>query len=167
LLKVQDYTDTQEILDWAVTRNVWVLVLTGTESWSKNTLTNCYSLDTSLWAGTFTNRRVICTHFQASDTLPDANSRQWYAIIGNKSWEYTIGFWATTQFATDTAWNNWLAGQYANGTPVIVVYPLGTSTTESVAWQTMNIQKGNNTIEITQASIDNLQLYAKYKSTKQ
>jgi hypothetical protein len=36
-----------------------------------------------------------------------------------------------------------------------------------VAWQTMNIQAGNNTIEITEASIDNLWLYAKYESSQQ
>jgi hypothetical protein len=38
-------------------------------------------------------------------------------------------------------------------------------TTESVAGQTMNIPAWDSTIEITQASIDNLWLYAKYKAT--
>ena len=58
-----------------------------------------------------------------------------------------------------------LEQQYNAWTPVIVLYPLATPTTETVAGQTMDIPAGNSTIEITQASIDNLWLYAKYKAT--
>ena len=51
---------------------------------------------------------------------------------------------------------------YSDNNPVIIVYPLKTATTETVAGQTMNVQEGDNRIQITQASIDNLPLEAKY-----
>ena len=61
-----------------------------------------------------------------------------------------------------TTWQNWLAAQYANGTPVIVVYPLKTATTESVTAQPMSTTEGDNIVEITQASMSGLELEAKY-----
>ena len=58
----------------------------------------------------------------------------------------------------------WLASEYANGTPVILVYPLATPTTETVTAQPMNIQAGTNIVQITQASMDDLELEVKYKA---
>ena len=42
---------------------------------------------------------------------------------------------------------------------------LATPTTEPVAGQTMQVQQGDNVVEITQVSLDNLELEAKYKKT--
>ena len=58
-----------------------------------------------------------------------------------------------------------LAEQYAQGTPVICVY-YKTSTTETVTPQTLQVQAGTNVLQITQASIDNLPLEATYKRGK-
>ena len=63
-------------------------------------------------------------------------------------------------------WKQYLADQYAAGTPVIVVYPLAEETTENVTPQTLAIQSGNNTFEITQASLSNLELDVKYRGIK-
>ena len=63
------------------------------------------------------------------------------------------------------AWEQYLADQYAAGTPVIVVYPLATPTAESVAGQTLQVADGDNILEITQASLPDLELEAKYKKT--
>ena len=57
-----------------------------------------------------------------------------------------------------------LADQYNAGFPVIVVYPLATATTESVTGQTLTTQAGTNIVEITQASMDNLELEVSYKA---
>jgi hypothetical protein len=81
----------------------------------------------------------------------------------NKGPDYTIAFGATTQFSTRAQWKDWLADQYAAGTPVIIVYPLATPTTESVAGQTLQVQDGDNTLEITQASLTGLELEAEYE----
>jgi hypothetical protein len=43
-----------------------------------------------------------------------------------------------TEYSSTTEWAQWLANQYAAGTPVIIVYPLATATTESVTSQTLD-----------------------------
>ena len=162
LLKVGDYTDVQEILSGKVKRNVGIKVLDGTENFETATATNCYSLTTTLGTGNFSDRTIYCTHFGNTPTQPAVGDRQGLAFITNKGTDYTIAFGATTQFSTQSVWKQWLAAQYAAGTPVIVVYPLATETTESVAGQTLQVQAGDNTLEITQASLSNLELEAKY-----
>ena len=67
------------------------------------------------------------------------------------------------RFQTNTDFAQFLADQYASGTPVIVLYPLATPTTESVTGQTLQVTDGDNVLEITQASLSNLELEAKYK----
>ena len=56
----------------------------------------------------------------------------------------------------------WLATQYANGTPVIIIYPLKADTTETVTAQPMQTTTGDNTAEITQASMAGLEISTKY-----
>lgn len=162
LLAVGDYTDVQEILSGAVTRNVGIKVLTGEENFETATATNCYSLTNTLGTGNFSDRTIACSHFGSTSTLPGTDDRQGLAFVVNKGSEYTIAFGAKTQFSTQTQWKNWLAAQAAAGTPVIVIYPLATPTTESVTGQTLQVQAGDNTLEITQASLNDLEIEAKY-----
>lgn len=162
LLKVGDYQDQQEILSGAITRNVGIKVLDGTENFETATATNCYSLTNTLGTGNFSNRTIVCSHFASTPTLPSTSARQGLAFIVNKGSEYTIAFGARTQFSTLTLWTQWLADQYAAGTPVIVIYPLATPTTESVTGQTLQVTDGDNTLEITQASLPGLELEAEY-----
>jgi hypothetical protein len=164
LLKVGDYQDEQEILSGAITRNVGVKILNGTEDFETATATNCYSLTNTLGTGNFADRTIVCSHFASTPTLPDTSDRQGLAFITNKGSEYTIAFGATTQFSTQALWQQFLADQYAAGTPVIVIYPLATPTTESVAGQTLQVMDGDNTLEITQAGMDGLELEAKYNA---
>ena len=163
LLAVGDYTDVQSILDGVVTRNVGVKVLTGDENFETATATNCYSLTNTLGTGNFADRTIVCSHFDSTSTQPGTGDRQGLAFIVNKGPDYTIAFGATTQFSTQTQWKNWLAAQAAAGTPVIIVYPLATATTESVAGQTLQVTDGNNVLEITQASMSDLELEAEYE----
>lgn len=167
LLKVGDYQDEQDIPAGVVTRNVGIKVLDGTENFETATATNCYSLTNTLGTGNFSDRTIMCSHFANTPTMPDIGDRQGFAFIANKGLEYTIAFGATTQFSTQALWKQFLADQYAAGTPVIVVYPLATPTTESVAGQTLQVTDGDNTLEITQASLDNLELEAQYNTLVQ
>lgn len=156
LLKIWDYADEQEILSWNVIRKIWIKVLDWTENWTKESsaLWNVYNvdiLDNSMFSW------LVCTHFKNDTPLTDN-------II------YKSAGSSILQIRYDTAtslaeFKNFLSTEYVNGTPIIVLYALETETTETVAGQTMNIQAWSNTIEITQASIDNLWLYAKYKAT--
>jgi hypothetical protein len=61
-----------------------------------------------------------------------------------------------------TDFKNFLATQYAAGTPVIVVYTLATPTTESVTGQTLQVEDGDNVLAITQAGMSGLELEAEY-----
>ena len=67
-----------------------------------------------------------------------------------------------TGSTASNAFKAYLAAQYAAGAPVIIVYPLATPTTESVAGQTLQVTDGDNTLEITQASLSGLELEAEY-----
>lgn len=174
LLKVGDYTDVQEIISGGVTRKCKVLVCNGTEDWYATIsdgwyLTGMYCLRISDLLGEnaniTTNRQSpYCTHFERSTNWISVGDRagkiQTYAGAGHNM----IGLgYGTVSDANLPLFKQWLADQYAAGTPVIVLYPLATPTTESVAGQTMQVQDGDNTLEITQASLNNLELEAEYK----
>lgn len=171
LLKLWDYVDEQEILNWNITRKIWIKVLDGTENWTKGTYAvanySFWTDDTSL--AILTDRTILCTHFQSSQTLPPATQ----AGRDNKIWRGTSDI-AGTQASICIGYNfdgtvaqfkQWLAEQYSSWTPVILVYPLATPTTETVAWQTLtSVRSNTNTIEITQAWMNptDLQLEVDY-----
>jgi hypothetical protein len=69
-----------------------------------------------------------------------------------------------TSVGSVAGFKQWLADQYAAGTPVIIAYVLKNSTTEQVAGQHLNTVKGDNTVEITQASIGGLELEVQYSA---
>lgn len=135
LLSVGNYADIQEIIGGQVTHNVGVKILDGTENFETATATNCYSLTNTLGTGNFADRTILCSHFANTPTMPGTGDRQGFAFIVNKGQEYTIAFGATTEFSTQALWKQFLTDQYNAGTPVIVIYPLATATTESVTPQ--------------------------------
>ena len=159
LLAVGDYTDVQSIIDGAVTRNVGVYVLDGTENWNKSgTYTGSFYADLAI--GKLNNyTQILCSHGFATSDLTEYASASIGAVccINTRfNYKYDDGTATVAQF------KQWLAAQSAAGTPVIVVYPLAEPTTESVTGQTLQVQGGDNTLEITQASLNNLELEAKY-----
>ena len=172
LYAVGTYKDVQSVLDGTVTRNIGIKVLDGTEDWvfATNLLNYMYSLpmsDLYAEATSVTSNRSTpyCTHFNRSTSWIQGNSRegkvQAYqpttgdAILG-------LGY-GTPSSANLTNFKTWLSTQYAQGTPVVVVYPLATATTESVTGQALTTKSGTNIVEITQASINNLPLELSYK----
>ncbi|MBQ3933453.1 MAG: hypothetical protein II653_06835, partial [Lachnospiraceae bacterium] len=127
LLKVGDYQDVQSIIDGAVTRKVGIKVLDGTEGWNyysvaqgvlfRITIANSVS-DGKNASGVLCNAyRVVSVGNRTSGTLSGTTTN--YDFIND---DYT----------TVDDWKAYLADQYAAGTPVIIVYPLATSTTETV-----------------------------------
>lgn len=158
LLKVGDHQDEQEILSGAVTRKIGITVFDGTEPWEA-TAGNYYSLLKSYFQSSSAvlpnaSMNLLCTHYQAS-AQPQQNNK---ILVGNSY----INWYTSPTYATVDAWKAYLAAQAAAGTPVIVACPLATPTTESVTGQTLQVTGGNNTLEITQASLDGLELEAKY-----
>lgn len=176
LLWVWDYKDEQEILSGNVIVKCWVMVLDGTEDWKywQALLNYMYSLkidglyaeSSSVSAG---RKTPYCTHFIRSEqwkvSTAEARNNVVQAFQPNfGSAVLGIGYnYASAEGLTD--FKAWLASQYNAWTPVIVVYPLATPTTLSVAWQHLSIPAWDSRIEIVEWSILDLPLYAKYLST--
>ena len=158
LLKVGDYQDVQSIIDGVVTRKVGVKVLDGTEDgWSK--INNSFG-NTALFADKKREKSTLfCSHFQydsgSTSTIPDGC----FGCASTSAHTY----FRNNALSTAEDWKQWLVAQYNAGTPVIVLYPLATPTTESVAGQTLQVTDGDNTLEITQASMSGLELEAEYE----
>ena len=157
LLAVGDYVDVQSILDGVVTRNVGVKVFDGTENWldAASSTTNRYRVQIADTVGGVSRSAVLSTHFEFASTGQPVGG----AFLSAK-YLYLIPDQTIT---TVNDFKQLLATQFAAGTPVIVLYPLAESTTESVTGQTLQVTQGNNVLEITQASIDGLELEAEYE----
>ena len=166
LFKVGDYQDVQSVIDGGVTRNVGIKVLNGTENWvylPSGDSTRFYtSIDTinnlGLRLTPLYNTHFLCV----SDGRPVAQVPNNAIYTGGGSNQVFI---QTNDSGTTVAeFKQFLADQYNAGTPVIIAYPLATATTETVTGQPMNIQAGTNIVEITQASMDDIELEVKYKA---
>lgn len=159
LLSLGDYTDEQEIISGVVTRKLGVAVLDGTETWTKNSIGifACQNLINGI-----SNQDGYCTHFKKVADTTSFGDMTVGTYKFRSSGDRIIYFNYDTS-ATVSDWTQYLADQYAAGTPVIVVYPLATATTETVIGQTLQVQAGDNTLEITQASLTGLELECKYK----
>ena len=159
LLKVGDYQDIQEILSGTITRNVGVLVLDGTENWTASGGTGRYYTTISDMFNFPGRYEGLCSHYNYSGAS-GAGLDTYFLTTARRLFVHT-------EYETATDFKAFIASQYAAGTPVIVIYPLATPTTESVAGQTLQVTSGDNVLEITQASLDNLELEATYKSLVQ
>lgn len=165
LLSVGDNTDEQEVVGGNVTRKVGVKVLDGTEEWYNVTsyVNSIYGLVVA--DGILdSNKLVYSTHYTGT-TASNANMENYTikavhasVLAPNKVSVYV----KDTTVGSLANFKQWLADQYAAGTPVIVVYPLATSTTETVTGQPMSTTQGDNTAEITQASVSGLELEVTY-----
>ena len=150
LLAAGAYADTQEIISGAVARKCGIVVLDGTEGWSRVSDTR-YQLkfDDGLAGATAT----LSTHFVYSNSTSGAGKIR----IASSGYLQVV-----VEATTLDGFKNWLAAQYAAGTPVIVVYPLATPTTESVAGQELATAAGTNTITVT-AEVSDISLTCEYK----
>ena len=128
LRKVGDYADSYDATTNKITRRVGVKVLDGTETgWS-------YSAGNVLKL-TFNDKlsgktTMISSHFKY-------NSEGSSTSITNEQFGCGTGTSKTVYFRNDTTtsltmWEQYLAAQYAAGTPVVVYYPLATPVEESM-----------------------------------
>lgn len=159
LLSVGTYTDEQEVISGVVTRKVGVKVLDGTENIGKSGIyAGSFFVRNvvSDW-GTSNNAQVYCSHF--SGVTEDTDYAQNKCMILNNAFNV---WWASDSTPTVAQFQQWLAAQYAAGTPVIIVFPLATQTTNTVTPQPMQTAAGDNTAEITQAGMAGLELEVEY-----
>lgn len=163
LLGYGDYADSQDLISGAVTRKMYALVLTGDETWTGAKTGDTYRYYISLTIdsvadGSSNRGSIICTHFTSIHTSTVQTAGGGFTYSGNKL--YLIPYDQTITTSTDFA--NWVKTQYQNGTPIIVVYPMADTTTETVTGQTLTSVQGLNTLQISQASITNLGLRGVY-----
>lgn len=157
------FEDTQEIISGNVTRNCAIKVFDGSEneSWKESsgwggTNTIVYYLtdsnikhDSSLYSSTIT----LCTHYKSySRDYLNTNDVEGSGISGlttNTAFTFRV---SRTDFPDVTAWKTWLAAQYAAGTPVMMVYPLKTATSETVSKQILR----KDPVTVQEASLEDL-----------
>lgn len=156
LLSVDNYKDVQSVIDGAVTRNVGIKVLDGTEDWFAYNGGAGYRTTVQDMMSS-TDGAYFCTHAISVSSVTSKGIR---FGASNK-----VLYWCqiNTTFTTSDIFKAWLAEQYANGTPVIVVFPLAEPITESVTPQPLTIQEGTNIIT-AEGSIENLPLEVSYKA---
>ena len=140
LLSAGDYKDEQNITTGAITRKVGVKVLDGSENWVVVSGADYFRLD-GMFEDTIPyasdNPAIVCSHFvgrqpkTAASGMNDKDIKLGYTSTYNRLY---LKYYNMTS-ADDL--KQWLAEQYAAGTPVIVVYPLATETTESVTAQSL------------------------------
>lgn len=157
LLGMASIRDEQEILTGVRIKRIGIKVLDGTEDWSEHTipLGTWYEadiLDNNMYS------HLLCTHFVNRPVAINNNSI--YKGAGESVLK--IRYDDAGSLAN---FKQWLATQYANGTPVILTYALETPTTDTTSPQTLEVKAGSNSIEITDASLSDLLLEAKYKKT--
>ena len=167
LLSIGNYTDEQEVISGAVKRKVGVKVLDGTENWSQtDSYSNPWVFYTTFVdgkSGSGTLEKVWSTHFKGvAETNPNMPAESAKITVQGTTPTISRFYVKTTAASTVELWKTWLAAQYAAGTPVIVVYPLETPTTETVTGQAMETAAGDNTAEITQAGMAGLELEVEY-----
>ena len=160
LLGLNGYEDTQNILDGIVNHKVGIKVFDGTENWGKSGSAALYyrfllNGATSQWNAK-TGIAPCCTHVLGTSSVTTDRNTCCFSS--------DFVFQLTENWSIDT-FKQWLADQYAAGTPVIVVYQLATPTTETVQAENIEITAGNSDIEII-GSIDNLKAKVIYKKLK-
>lgn len=158
LLGVGNYKDEAELIHGLLTHKIGIMVFDGTEDWTAYTSSTLVIQNaTSAW-GAVAGVGGYCTHLtvlKAGETTFAGSCR--FATALNV-YEYKTAFGV----ANVAGFKAKLAEQYAAGTPVIILYPLATETTENVTPQPLNTGAGTNTLTDT-AEVSNPEYNVTYK----
>ena len=165
LLGVEGFADEVEIISGVKTGKVGVLVIDGTEGWTNYSSGNgIFFLDTDATFGLPSN--CLCTHYIGVASTMDASVMPHNSIKCGFGTDVRYNHRVYLRCETDTSLEDvtaFLASQYANGTPVILVYPLATPTTEQLSPQPLNTGAGTNTLTDT-AEVSNPEYNLIYKT---
>lgn len=141
LYAVGDYRDEQDLVSGVVTRRVGVKVLDGTENWGAKNATTGQIITRVTDMLNQSSAPLIVSHGEWSASATK-DSDKWRVVVG----PYLACF---SSQETTADFKALLAAQYAQGTPVIVLYPLAEEITESVAPQALATGNGHNTVSST------------------
>ena len=163
LFSLGQYTDVQSILDGIITRKLGILYLDGTEDWKYSSHVIYANLvPADMQEG---DKIGLCTHFQYSNARNIAAMSVNSCIFNTTGTGLTTGNFSmkSTSFTSLATGVAWVKAQYDAGKPVILVYALASSETANVPGQTLQVADGANTLTITQAGMNGLQLEAEYE----
>lgn len=151
LLACGDYKDTQEILSGIVTRSVGVKVLDGSENWRPATnnrmyIQQVYTGCINPVVGSGYSTKIWSNRYYHTGYTPENTNNS----IGIEQVKGAIYIRDNVNAVNATTWTQYLSDQFIAGTPVIIVYPLETETTESVSPQ---ILKKANVTRVEDAAI--------------
>lgn len=164
LFAVNTYKDEQEIITGTVKHKVNVYVLNGEETaWNDVVSSSSYAMpktalgsDSNVLPNKSTD--VICSHYSVASTESGTGVQDIIWVGGSN-----VNFKTKSTYATLADWKDYLAAQYAAGTPVIVIVPFATEYSEPAPIaQTMQTTAGDNTLDIVQAGMSGLEVEAKY-----
>lgn len=157
--------DEQDIIHGTVTRNCQVYVVTGQEGWLKNTTYSGTFYADDAPADAILTETCVCTHYKGmkGNTSVSAMTNN-TTKVGTSSYKTRI-YIKDTAYTSADDFKAFLAEQYALGTPVIIVYPLATETTEQVTAQPLRTAEGTNTVSVT-SNVDPVTLTVVYKGTE-
>lgn len=161
LFAVGDYKDEQDIISGLVTRKCRVKVLDGTEPYTKANsgdtvrfrLNNVSDLITGSGMGRIP---AIYSHFQDLSSTSSQSLGGAFAFPGR-----VIYFIPTDQTLDLNGWKSWVAQQYAEGAPVIVIYPLTQETAEQTTPRELHTSVGTNIVSVM-SNVDPVELGAEY-----
>ena len=157
LFAVGDFADEQEIISGAVKRKVGVWVLTGEESWTvASTNSDVYYLSSANLPddyGIAARFTPICSHLEGTLSTVSITSMGANTIKTNNSSKIVYACVGAT-YTTKEAWKAFIAAQYAQGTPVVILYPLAEETTETATPQPLTTNAGDNTITVAACVAD-------------
>ena len=164
LFAVNTYKDVQEIITGTVKHKVNVYVLNGEETaWNDVVSSSSYAMpktalgsDSNVLPNKSTD--VICSHYGVLATESGVGVQDIIWVGGSN-----VNFKTKATYATLQDWKDYLAAQYAAGTPVIVIVPFATEYTEPAPIaQSMTVVDGDNTVSLTQQGMTPLELEATY-----
>lgn len=151
------YKDEQDILTGNITRRVGYYVLTGEETFyylsSEHLFYSSSSLKNENPLGAV---NCLCNYYRGKKTSKNRQVGDCYILASGR-----LDF-LDDRFNSTVSFKSWLAEKYAEGDPVIVIFPLETPTTETVPSQVLNTTEGTNTLSIVQSSIPNLGMEVNY-----
>jgi hypothetical protein len=156
LLGIGDYKDTQELISGAVNRKVGITVLDGTED--IGTSNSAYTIGIS--AKIRIKTTLLCTHFKYSTATSSALANNTIISFASQN----VGF-RNDACADVESFRQFLAREYAKGTPVTIVYPLANESHEQATAQTISNPKGTVTI-VRDAEVSGLDIEATLKVEK-
>lgn len=134
LFAVGTYKDLHETVSGQVTRNTAILVLDGVTvgrkigtAWNATYKRGSFAVS-GMASTAHTENDSLCSHFPYSSSVYNAPTTPGFCT-NNGTIFFSFITMGDINSANDA--NNWLAARYAEGNPVIVVYPLATATTET------------------------------------